>query len=116
DNVARLRRAATEQRVVRITYRSIGKEETTVRDIEPWIVAHTLGNWYVIGYCRLVDDERTFRVDRIHKLEVLDESFEAPSKTVEPTIGYSPSDGDVSCLIDLSPAALWVTEYYPVEV
>ena len=115
-NVGVLRRAATENRVVRITYRSIGKEETTDRDIEPWAVAHTLGNWYVIGHCRLVDNERTFRVDRIRTLEVLDEVFDPPEGQIEPTIGYSPSDNDVSCLIDLTPAASWVTEYYPVEV
>ncbi len=116
QNVKTLRQAAAENRVVRITYRSIGKEETTEREIEPWAVAHTLGNWYVIGHCRLVDDERTFRVDRIRDLEVLDETFQPPDRKVEPTIGYSPSDGDVSCLIDLNPQAAWVMEYYPVEV
>lgn len=115
-NVGLLRKASVNRQVVSITYRSIAKEETTDRQIEPWAVAHTLGNWYVVGHCRLVDDERTFRIDRIRRIEVLDEQFDRPVGTTDPVIGYSPSDGDISCLIDLTDRALWVTDYYPVEV
>lgn len=116
DNVGLLRSAAAGKRVVRMTYRSVGKEETTDRDIEPWTVFATLGRWYVTGYCRLVDGERTFRVDRIRYIEVTDEAFERPKKVPEPGVGYTASADDVVCVIDLYPKALWVLEYYPVEV
>jgi proteasome accessory factor C len=116
EHVAALRQAARDGRVVRITYRSVGREQTTERDIEPWVVFHTMGRWYVIGHCRLVDDQRTFRVDRIRSAQVLEETFTRPLTVPEPGVGYSPSDGDVSCVIDLSPRAAWVLEYYPVEV
>lgn len=116
ESVGTLRDAAGSSRVVSITYRSVGKEEVTERDIEPWSVFATLGRWYVTGYCRLVEDERTFRVDRIRDLEVLDESFERPETVPEPGVGYTASDGDVVCEISLSPNAYWVMEYYPVEV
>jgi predicted DNA-binding transcriptional regulator YafY len=115
-NVGVLRDAATEVRVVRMIYRSVGKEETTEREVEPWSVFATLGRWYVLGHCRLVDGQRTFRVDRIKELEVLDETFERPSTVPAPGVGYLPSEGDVTCVIELKPAARWVLEYYPVEV
>ena len=115
-NVGVLREAAANARVVHITYRSVAKEETTERDIEPWSVFATLGRWYVLGHCRLVDDQRTFRIDRIKDLVVTDASFERPEKVPEPGVGYVPREGDVSCVIDLKPAARWVLEYYPVEV
>jgi len=115
-NVSALREAATNAQVVRIVYRSVGKEETTVREIEPWSVFATLGRWYVTGHCRLVDDERTFRVDRIRELDVLEETFDRPRKVPEPGVGYSASPGDIVCDIDLHPKAKWVLEYYPVEV
>lgn len=115
-NVGALRDAAAEGRVVRIVYRSVGKEETTERDVEPWSVFTTLGRWYLLGHCRLVDGQRTFRVDRIKELDVLDEVFEPPKSVPEPGVGYSPSQDDVSCVIDLTPAARWVLEYYPVDV
>lgn len=111
-----LRRAATEQRVVTLTYRSIGRETETVRDVEPWSVFTTLGNWYLQAHCRLVGDERVFRIDRIRELVVLDERFERPQNPAEPGVGYSPSEGDISCEIALAPEARWVLDYYPVEV
>lgn len=116
QNVGTLRDAAADGRVVRIVYRSVGKEETTERDVEPWSVFTTLGRWYLLGHCRLVEGQRTFRVDRIKQLEVLDETFEPPQSVPEPGVGYSPSKDDVSCVIDLMPRARWVLEYYPVDV
>jgi len=116
ENVGILRSAAAERKVVQITYRSVGKEETTNRDIEPWTIFTTLGRWYVMGHCRLVDGERTFRVDRIRDLEVTDETFERPRRVPEPGVGYTASEDDVVCTIDLYAKALWVLEYYPVEV
>lgn len=115
-NVGVLRDAAAAGKVVRIVYRSVGKEETTEREIEPWSVVATLGRWYVVGHCRLVNGQRTFRVDRIKELEVLDETFARPESVPEPGVGYSPSKDDVTCVIDLKQAARWVLEYYPVEV
>lgn len=116
EQAAALREAAAGHRVVRITYRSVGREETTTREIEPWSVFTTLGRWYVTGKCRLVEDQRTFRIDRIKDLEPLDEHFEPPDELPEPGVSYTPSPEDVICVIDLSPAARWVLDYYPVEV
>lgn len=115
-NVSKLRQAAADHQVAHITYRSVGKEETTDRDIEPWTVFATLGRWYVMGYCRLAEDERTFRVDRIRALEVTEETFKPPSRVPEPMVGYTASADDVVCVVDLYPNAYWVLEYYPVEV
>lgn len=116
QNVGVLREAAAAGRVVRMVYRSVGKEETTEREVEPWSVFATLGRWYVLGYCRLVDDQRTFRADRIKELEVLDETFQRPESVPEPGVGYSPSKEDITCVLDLKPSARWVLEYYPVEL
>lgn len=116
QNVGVLRDAASERRVIRIVYRSVGKEETTEREVEPWSVFATLGRWYLLGHCRLVEDQRTFRVDRIKAIEMLDEIFQRPESVPEPGVGYSPSKNDITCVIDLKPPARWVLEYYPVDV
>lgn len=115
-NVGVLREAAANRNVVHIEYRSVAKEEMTERDIEPWTVFATLGRWYVLGHCRLVDDQRTFRIDRIRQLDVLEETFDRPDNVPDPGVGYVPSEGDIACVIDLKPAARWVLEYYPVEL
>ena len=116
ESVRQLREAAAEAQVVHVTYRSLGREQETVRDIEPWNVFAALGNWYVQGHCRLVDGERVFRVDRIREMEVTDETFVRPSRVPEPAVDYSPSPDDVVCEIALGRRAMWVPDYYPVEV
>ncbi len=114
--VDRLKGSAADRRVTRIRYRSLSREIETERDIEPWTVFTTLGNWYVQAHCRLAGAERVFRVDRIRSMEVLEEQFERPTDITTPQVTYSPSDDDVVCKISLSPEARWVLEYYPVEV
>jgi proteasome accessory factor C len=116
DNVGLLRQAANEQLAVRITYRSLSREEETVREIEPWSVFATLGNWYVQANCRLVAAERVFRVDRIRAMELTRSHFERPKGIPQPGVSYSPSDDDIVCRLGLSLPARWVLDYYPVEI
>ena len=111
-----LRQAAADQQVVKISYRSLSREEETVREVEPWTVFTTLGNWYVQGHCRLAGGERVFRIDQIKNLDVLNEKFVRPASVPEPGVGYTPSDDDVVCKIWLGPMASWVPDYYPVEI
>ncbi len=116
EAAAALRRAATTGNVVTITYTALGSGETTVRDVEPWAVFGTLGNWYVSGYCRRAAAERVFRIDRIREVVVGEERFNPPAVSSEAEVRYSPSVDDVTARIELSPAAAWVADYYPVSV
>lgn len=116
EEVAVLRDAAQNSRAVAITYRSLSREEDSKRVIEPWTVFTTLGNWYVMGHCRSVGESRTFRIDRIKDLRMTDDTFVKPDEIPTPGVGYTPTDGDISGVIELSPRAKWVLEYYPVEI
>lgn len=116
EEVAVLRDAAQNSRAVAITYRSLSREEDSKRVIEPWTVFTTLGNWYVMGHCRSVGESRTFRIDRIKDLRMTDDTFVKPDEIPTPGVGYTPADGDISGVIELSPRAKWVLEYYPVEI
>ncbi len=111
-----LRTAAATGTVVDIEYTAIASGETTRRQIEPWAVFSTLGNWYVSGYCRLAQAERVFRVDRIRQSEPTTERFEIPAEMPPPVVRYSPGPEDVRATIRLESRARWVTEYYPVDV
>jgi proteasome accessory factor C len=111
-----LRDAANNGTVVTITYTALGSGETTQRDIEPWAVFSTLGNWYVNGHCRRADAERVFRLDRIRDATATVHSFEVPESSPVPEVRYSPAVDDVTARIRLEPTASWVAEYYPVEI
>ena len=49
------------------------------RQLEPYGVAHMDGRWYVVGRCLLRQAMRTFRLDRVSRLEVCDEVFDRPA-------------------------------------
>jgi proteasome accessory factor C len=114
--VAELRSAATSRNVTTIVYTALASGDTTRREIEPWVVFTTMGNWYVRAFCRQAQAERVFRVDRIRELEMLDEHFEPPREQPVADIGYTPGEEDVRAVIRLGPAARWVADYYPVEI
>lgn len=57
-----------------ITYRS-RQDEVTQRTVEPYGVAGWWGRWYLVAYCCLRQDYRTFRLDHIAQMQVLDETF-----------------------------------------
>ena len=110
------RAAAREGRVIAITYTAIGSGSTTEREIEPWGVFATLGNWYVRGYCRLAQAERVFRIDRIRTAEPTGAGFSPPDEPPSPVVRYTPGVDDVTARIRLSPHSAWVADYYPVSV
>ncbi len=114
--VADLRSAAAEGSVVHIVYRALGRNADSEREIEPWTVFSTLGNWYVSAYCRCARAERVFRVDRIRNLETTGDRFEPPAEPPPPIVAYTPSESDTHAVLQLGPRARWVADYYPVEV
>ena len=113
--VAELRAAAADRVVVSIVYTGLASGETTTREVEPWKVFTTMGNWYLRGYCRSAQADRVFRIDRIKDLVITGEPFTAPIQDTAAEIGYTPSEEDVRAVIRLSDAARWVADYYPVE-
>jgi len=68
-------RAVTDRCCVDIEYSSRGP---TRRVVEPYGVGGFEGRWYLVGFCRLRQAPRLFRLDRIVSLEVLSEAFEPP--------------------------------------
>ena len=75
----RLRRATRERRRVTMVYRSRNQPEPLQRDLDPYALIHRWGWWYVIGHCRLRGAMRTFRVDRIVELTLLNQTFDVPA-------------------------------------
>jgi predicted DNA-binding transcriptional regulator YafY len=54
------------------------KSEVTERALDPYGIVCRAGFWYVVGYCHLRAELRTFRLDRILHVEILDETFQPP--------------------------------------
>ncbi|MDB6114794.1 MAG: hypothetical protein JWQ62_1739, partial [Lacunisphaera sp.] len=63
------------RRVLRMDYRGSGQEVDTAREVEPLGIVFYGGAWYMVAWCRLRQDYRHFRVDRIRRLELLPVAF-----------------------------------------
>ena len=68
--------AITALTVVEIKYRSLYKNEESLRMIEPQALYHTQDNWILIAWCQLRNDFREFRLDRVLTIKLLSEQFE----------------------------------------
>jgi len=68
-------RAIVERRVVEIDY--VDKHgQSTARTVEPVAVLGVKPHWYLWGFCRLRQEPRAFRIDRIGAATVLDEQVQ----------------------------------------
>ena len=62
-------------------------DDRTTRVVEPWRVFNTHGQWYLAGWGDQAGAERLFRVDRISRAKVLEETFEPPVNWPYPHMG-----------------------------
>jgi len=73
--------AITQQRVVKLSYRGAVSAEVTTRDVEP-IGLYLSQQWHLVGFCRLRQAFRNFRLDRIQDLSIRAEAYMARSETL----------------------------------
>ncbi len=93
-----LQKAVLERRLIHLRYHSLSRDETTARDVEPSELRYANGSWYVIGYCRLRQGIRGFRLERVEELKLLNETFEprliqeTPSEKTTVRIRFAPEN------------------------
>jgi len=78
-HLEKLWEAMHDRRRVSMLYRGRNQPEPLQRNFDPYVLVHGWGWQYCLGYCHLRQDIRSFRVDRILKLEVLAQNFEIPT-------------------------------------
>ncbi|MBL8217204.1 MAG: YafY family transcriptional regulator [Bryobacterales bacterium] len=78
ESLLRVCNAVRARRVVAFAYESHHRNATQ-REIEPYGIVHMDGRWYMVGQCRLRQAIRTFRLDRVTGVQLLDIAFERPS-------------------------------------
>lgn len=69
--------AIRQGRRTEFRYRS-GRGEATVRRADLYRAVHFDGRWYAVGHCHLRGERRSFRLDRMAGVRVLDETFTPP--------------------------------------
>jgi proteasome accessory factor C len=109
-------RAIAERRRLWLRYYSPARDELTEREVDP-IRLFTVGHTYVEAWCRLSEARRTFRLDRVAEIRLLDEPSDPPP--IEPrdlSEGLvQPAAEDPEVVIEVGPGGRWVAEYYPYD-
>ncbi|AWG26756.1 helix-turn-helix transcriptional regulator [Flavobacterium kingsejongi] len=82
SNLSDLQFALTNFYLAKIEYTNEANS-TTNRIIEPFALLSTQENWLLVAKCRLRDEFRYFRLDRIKKLEVLPDKFAPHNMTLQ---------------------------------
>ena len=62
-------------RIIRITYDSL-ESGKSVRDVDPYYLVFRRHAWYMIGFCHKRNEFRTFRLNRVKKISLLDKDFQ----------------------------------------
>lgn len=75
-----LEQAEKDRRTIRIAYRKANAEQADEREINPYGLAYDRNEWYAVAFCHRSQAVRTFRVDRIERLELTEASFEKPER------------------------------------
>lgn len=75
DVLTLMQDAVVHRRVLKMEYYANTKDEITRRSIEPLALLYYSYNWHLIAYCRLRQDYRDFRTDRIKSIQPVDEVF-----------------------------------------
>jgi len=107
-------RAITEQRRLWIRYYSPARDSISEREVDP-IRLFAVGHTYFEGWCRLSEDRRMFRLDRVVELRLLDEPSDPPRIAPRDLSQglVQPSGDDPEVVAEVGPGGRWVAEYYP---
>jgi predicted DNA-binding transcriptional regulator YafY len=75
EALRQLRSGITERKVISFDYINAQNERTT-RDVEPLQLHYKYSNWYLNGFCRKRKSYREFRLSRMLKLSLTQDSFQ----------------------------------------
>ncbi|HMN99815.1 MAG TPA: WYL domain-containing protein [Miltoncostaeaceae bacterium] len=64
-HLTKIESAISRRKTIRFTYYSIGRDETSEREVDPYSLLYSAGNWYVVGFSHEREDTRIFRLSRI---------------------------------------------------
>ncbi len=104
DHFATLEGATRFRKRVTMTYQAAGSGQTSRREVDPYGLVYRESAWYLVGWCHLRHEVRSFRVDRIG------EAIMAP-KPKSPDF-ERPAGFDVRTFVNRSP---WTFAAEPIE-
>jgi predicted DNA-binding transcriptional regulator YafY len=99
DYIQTILNGIAQKNVLSVEYFAHHSQENTKRDIEPVGIFYQDNYWHLIAYCRLRNDYRDFRIDRIGSLKVTDEFFTSRHPTLKQYIAKTAKEKHLETVI-----------------
>jgi proteasome accessory factor BC len=65
SHLSKIEAAISRRKTIRFTYYTIGRDDRSEREVDPFSLLYLGGNWYVVGHSHERDAMRIFRLSRI---------------------------------------------------
>lgn len=112
-----IRRGLADRRVLTLRYTGRGDSEPRDRRVDPWELVLHRGEWYLHAHDHDAADRRTFRLDRIEQVVVIDDEATVPRPSAPlPSPTYAPGPDDLRIEIEVARRASWVLDMLDPDV
>lgn len=117
-HLTKIESAIGRRKTIRFTYYSIGRDERSQREVDPYSLLYMAGNWYMVGLSHERQATRIFRLSRIEGRITFksraEHDFPAPRDfDLSPYRDRAPwqlGDNDGEAVIKVSPTIAWWVE------
>jgi predicted DNA-binding transcriptional regulator YafY len=99
DHIQTILNCIAQKKIISIAYFAQHSQENTKRDIEPVGIFYLENYWHLIAFCRLRDDYRDFRIDRIKQLIVADKTFTYQHPTLKAYIAQTAKEKHLETVV-----------------
>jgi predicted DNA-binding transcriptional regulator YafY len=99
DHIQTLLNSIAQKKVITIDYFANHSQEHTKRDIEPIGIFYKDSYWHLIAFCRMRDDYRDFRIDRINRVVVTDNIFDNKHPTLKAYIAQTAKEQELEMVV-----------------
>jgi predicted DNA-binding transcriptional regulator YafY len=88
-----------QKKVIFIGYFAQHSQQNTAREVEPVGIFYLDNYWHLIAYCRLRNDYRDFRTDRIKELQVTGQCFTSQHPTLKAYIAQTAKEKHLETVV-----------------
>jgi predicted DNA-binding transcriptional regulator YafY len=99
DHIQTILNSIAQKKVITLDYFANHSQEHTKRDIEPVGIFFKDSYWHLIAFCRMRNDYRDFRIDRINKLCVTDKHFDSKHPTLKAYIAKTAREQELELVV-----------------
>ncbi|RYY34431.1 MAG: WYL domain-containing protein, partial [Sphingobacteriaceae bacterium] len=99
DHIQIILTAIGQKRVLKLDYFALHSQVQTLRDVEPVGIYYLDSFWHLIAYCRMRNDYRDFRLDRIRSISMAEEKFTGQHPTLKDYIAQTAREHKLETVI-----------------